>query len=102
VNRPNSGKQPFAARVQAILVVLMLLGIVLIGQQFSVEVYRIGLVLLVAATIINIAFSNVPSHHGVKRSMELFGIFMFVVLLVFGVGILIAPVLAQLDKLVGR
>ncbi|MEZ4581944.1 MAG: hypothetical protein R3A10_09945 [Caldilineaceae bacterium] len=42
---------PFAAVVQAILIGLLLLSMVLIGQRMSLQIYQIGLLLLVASTL---------------------------------------------------
>ncbi len=91
-------ERPFAATMQGALVVLMTLSFVMIAQQFSSQVYRLGLLLLVVSTIAQIAFGNIPPTAGFRRSMKLLGITVIIVAIVFGVGIVIAPYLVELGR----
>lgn len=94
----KSSKRPFAATVQLVLVILMLTGIIMIGQQFSKAVYQIGLIVLTASTLVQIAFGNVPGNFNFRRSMKLFWPFMGIVLIVFVVSFLVTPLLYALGR----
>jgi hypothetical protein len=91
-------KTPFAARLQTVFIFLMLLSILLIGQQWVQGAYRTGLVLLFVSVLLNMAVSNVPSHHGLRRTITLSAIFFLIVIAVFVVAILIVPFLYQLGQ----
>jgi len=93
-----SNKQPFTATVHIALVILMLAGIVMIGQQLSKEVYQIGLIVLTASTIIQIAFGNIPPQHNFRRAMRLFWPFMGIILIVFLLGFLLTPLMYALGR----
>lgn len=97
MNKSRSGRA-FAATVQFILVILMLAGIVMIGQQFSRAIYQLGLVVLVAFTLVQIAFGNIPSSSNLRRSMQLFWPFMGIILAVFVVSFLVTPLLYALGR----
>lgn len=87
---------PFAARTQAILIVVMLVGFVLIAQQASKTLYQIGLPLLVLAAFTQIAFGNIPPTAGGGRSLALLALTWVIVAAVFGLGIVLAPTLIGL------
>ncbi|UCF91634.1 MAG: hypothetical protein JSW39_25735 [Desulfobacterales bacterium] len=91
-------QQPFAAVMQAILVVLLIASFALITQQYSKTLYRIGFILLVASTFVQIVFGNLPPEADFKRSMKLVGLVFGIVIVVFGLGILLAPYLVNLGR----
>lgn len=91
-------KQPFTATVHFALVILMLIGFVLIGQQINMTLYKIGLIVLIFSTIIQIAFGNIPASLDFKRAMRLFCLFMSIILVVFAVGYVITPLLYALGR----
>jgi hypothetical protein len=91
-------KQPFAATLQLFLVVWMLASIVLIGQQVSIELYRAGLISLVASAISQIAVGNIPATANARRSALLYLWFVFLVIVIFAVSIVLAPWLASLGR----
>ena len=91
-------KRPFASIVQLILAIWMLVSIVMIGQQFSMNVYQLGLISLVFTALSQIAFGNIPSTAGFGRSIGLYVWFMFLVAVIFGVSILAAPYLVALGR----
>lgn len=91
-------KQPFTATVHIVLVVLMLTGFVLIGQQIEMTLYKVGLIVLTASTIVQIAFGNIPAHFDFKRAMRLFWPFMGIILIVFVLGFLLTPLLYALGR----
>ena len=104
-------KPTFASRTQALLVWVMLASFALMTQQFvtffevgGVEIdlglllYQIGLGTLIVSSILQIAFGNIPASAGVGKSLRLLGISMVIVAIVFGLGIFLAPILAQLGR----
>ncbi|SIR32681.1 hypothetical protein SAMN05880582_11056 [Rhizobium sp. RU20A] len=91
-------KPGFIDRLEAILMALILIGIVLVAQQWSVMVYRVGLSILVCATLVQIAVGNVPRDLSVVRSLLRIVILLCVVALMFGIGILLAPIFAQIGR----
>lgn len=101
----------FASRTQAILVWVMLASFVLMTQQLDtffevggteidlgLLLYQIGLGTLIASSLMQIAFGNIPPSADALTSLRLLGIAMFVVALVFGLGIVLAPYLTQLGR----
>jgi hypothetical protein len=89
---------PFAARVQAVLVVVMIGGFVLIAQPWSKTVFQLGLPLLVLAAFLQIAFGNIPPTAGLKRSLPLLGLTWVIVAIFFIVAINITPQLITLGR----
>jgi len=90
------GPQPFAARFQGILIVVMLAGMILIGQQSSKQLYQIGLPILVVAAFLQIAFGNIPPRSNFRRSLSLLALTWVLVALLFVVSIALAPILIGL------
>jgi hypothetical protein len=60
----------FAARVQGILIVALALCFLLIAQQANHDVYRYGLVALMALTIAQIAVGNTDPRAGVLHTLR--------------------------------
>ncbi len=87
---------PFAARFQTVLIGLMVVGMVLIGQQQSKALYQVGLPLLVLAAFLQIAFGNIPPRAGFATSMKLLALTWAIVAAVFALGIVLAPYLIEL------
>ena len=90
--------RPFAATLHLVLIVLMLVSFALIAQQSSQALYHLGFVLLIVSTFVQIVFGNVPPETNFRRSMALLGMGLAIVALVFLLGILLAPVLANLGR----
>lgn len=91
-------KIPFAERAESLLMISILVGIALVAQPFSVIVFRIGLVVLVAATLLQIAVGNVPKHLDAGPSIVRIVIILAIVAAMFGLGILLVPYFAQLGR----
>ncbi len=89
---------PFAARVQGILVVLLLIGFVLIGQGFSKTLYQIGLPLLVATAFLQIAFGNIPPRANAASALKLLALTFAIIAVLFVVSIRLAPTLIELGR----
>jgi hypothetical protein len=84
------------ARAELALILIMGLGFLLIVQQWSFAGYQIGLLTVMAATILNIAVGNLPRTAGLGRSLRLTVILLSIVAAVFVAGILLVPYLARL------
>lgn len=84
--------------LETALIVLMVIGFALITQQWSFGLYRIGMLTVICATIANIGVGNVPRDARGWRAVRIFCILMAVVALVFGLGIVLVPYLAQLGR----
>lgn len=91
-------KQPFAAIVQGILVILLVISFVMITQQFYESIYRMGFLLLIASTFVQIAFGNLPPEANFKQSIKLTAVVFAIIAIVFGLGIFLAPHLVNLGR----
>ena len=89
---------PFAARFQAILIVVMFAAFVLILQQGSKPLYQIGLPVLVLAAFLQIAFGNIPPTSGFVKSMGLLILTWAIVAALIVISINITPNLIQLGQ----
>ena len=95
---PIKQRMPFAAQVQGILIVLMLIGLVLIAQRQSLTLYRIGLPLLIVAAFLQIAFGNIPPRSGFLRSLVLLIITWAIVAAIFFISVQLAPDLIEASR----
>lgn len=89
---------PFAYRVQALLIVGLLLSFVLIMQTVSMVLYQIGILLLIASTLVQIPFGNIPPEADRRRTLRMFAWMLLILIAVFGIGILIAPMLVNMGR----
>jgi hypothetical protein len=91
-------RMPFAARFQGILIVLLLIGMVLVGQQFSKPLYQFGLPFLVVFAFAQIAFGNIPPTSGFRKSMGLFLLTWAIIAALILFSVKIAPTLIGLGR----
>lgn len=91
-------RMPFAARFQAILIVVMFGAFLLILQQWNKSLYQIGLPVLVVAAFLQIAFGNIPPISGFRKSMGLLALTWAIVAILIYVAVQITPSLIQLGK----
>ncbi len=91
-------KQPFAAIVQGILVVLLIVSFAMITQQFNETIYRLGFLLLIASTFVQIVFGNLPPEANFRQSIKFTAIVFGIIAIVFGLGIFLAPHLVNLGR----
>jgi hypothetical protein len=89
---------PFAARVQGLLIAVMLIGLVMIAQRQSVTIYRIGLPLLIVAAFLQIAFGNIPPQARFGRSMALLLLTWAIVAAIFFISVKLAPTLIEASR----
>jgi hypothetical protein len=86
----------FSAKVHVVLIAAMIVSFVLILQQWSITVFRIGVVLLIGTVLVQIPFSNIPPETDLGRSLRLFLKFFSIVALIFALAILLAPYLVKI------
>ena len=86
------------ARAELTLICIIALGFVLIAQQAAFGLYQIGLLTVIGSTLLHIAVGNLPPDAGPGRALASTAAILLVVAAVFGAGILLVPVLAQLGR----
>ena len=89
---------PFAARFQALLIVVLFATFLLILQQGNKQLYQIGLPLLVVAAFLQIAFGNIPPSTRFVKSMGLLLMTWGIVAVLIVVAVQITPSLIQLGR----
>lgn len=89
---------PFAARFQAILIVVMFAAFLLILQQGNKQLYQIGLPVLVVAAFLQIAFGNIPPTTRFLKSMGLLAMTWAIVAVLIAVAVRITPSLIDLGR----
>ncbi len=94
----RASRPAFASVVQDILIILIGLSFILIAQQFNRSLYQVGLLLMIISTVAQIAFGNIPSTAGFRRSMIMLVIILVVVAIVVVLGINLVPTLLQLGR----
>ena len=93
-----STKTPFASRFQSVMIVVLIISLVLIAQQFSKTVYQIGIVMLIVSTFLQIGASNIDPKADFKESMKVMGTVMLIIAVVFTAGILLVPIFLHIGK----
>lgn len=89
---------PFAATMQAILIVVMFAAFILILQQANKTLYQIGLPVLVVAAFLQIAFGNIPPKTGFVKSIALLLLTWGITAVLVIVSIYLTPSLIQLGQ----
>jgi hypothetical protein len=89
---------PFAAMMQAILIVVMFAAFILILQQANKTLYQIGLPVLVVAAFLQIAFGNIPPKTGFVKSIALLLLTWGITAALVLVSIYLTPSLIQLGQ----
>ena len=95
---PRDYRLTFPEITERILMIALLVGIACVIQRVSIEVYRVGLVPIISATLLQIAVGNLPRDASIKKSMLLILFYLGIVATIFLVGILLVPVLSQLGS----
>ena len=86
------------ARAELALICIIALGFVLIAQQAAFGLYQVGLLTVIASTLLHIAVGNLPPDAGPARALAWTAAILGAVAAVFGAGILLVPLLAQLGR----
>ena len=91
------GRGGFPDRAERVLILAMIGGILVIALSPRVLwMYQAGLGLLITATFLQIAVGNVPKHFGFVASVRRILLILGIVVLVFGAGIVLVPLLSGL------
>ena len=85
-------------RAELALILIMVAGFLLLVQQWSFGLYQVGLITVMAATILNIAVGNLPRNAGLWQALRITVLLLAIVAVVFALGILLVPYLAQLGQ----
>ena len=91
-------KAAFGARMQIIVIVSMIVSFAFIIQKMNMTLYKIGLVLLIVSALSQMAFGNMPAEADFKAGKKIMLIAYTIVAGVFGLGILLAPVLIKIGR----
>ncbi len=86
------------ASAELVLICVMAAGFVLIAQQAAFGLYQAGLLTVMVSTLLHIAVGNLPPGAGPVRALVWTVAILLIVAAVFGAGILLVPVLAQLGR----
>lgn len=85
-------------QAELVLIILMVLGCVLIGQQWSFTLYQVGLLTVIGATILSIAVGNVPRAARGWWALGGMVVILAVTAALFVIGIALVPYLARLGQ----
>ncbi len=85
-------------RVQTIAVLLLVASFVVVAQPLAFSVYRWGFVLLIAATILQIAAGNIKPHAGGREVMRALGVTVAALVLLSGLSIVLVPYLVRMGQ----
>jgi len=91
-------KTTFPERAERVLIGGMLVGIVLLMQRFSLDLYKAGLSVLVVSTLLQIAVGNIPKAGGVAASLVRILVIVAVIAVIFAIGVLLVPTLSRLGR----
>lgn len=88
----------FPERLETIMILALGAGILLIAQRYSLMLYKIGLSILVVATLLQIAVGNLRKDASVGRSLAFIAMVLGITAAVFAIGILLVPYFSQLGR----
>lgn len=84
--------------MQPILIGLLLVGMLLIAQQWSRDVYRIGMLILIGTTLVQMIFGNIPPQANLARTLKYLLIGFVILGSVVAFSIQIVPSLLQIGR----
>jgi hypothetical protein len=88
----------FAQKAQNVVMVLLIINLILVAQQFSNALYKFGVMALFVVVLLQIAVSNVAPTAGVRKTITKSAIILGIVVLIFGFSIWITPWLVGLGQ----
>ena len=88
----------FPERLETIMILALAAGILLIAQRYSLMLYKVGLSILVVATLLQIAVGNLRKDASVGRSLAFIVMVLAIIAAVFAIGILLVPYFSQLGR----
>ena len=91
-------KAAFAARMQTAVIFTMIVSFIFIIQKMSDGLHKVGLLLLIISALSQMAFGNMPPEANFKEAKKVMIIAFCIVACIFGLGILLAPVLIGIGR----
>ena len=91
-------RRSFVERLETALIGGLVIGILLIAQRYNLTLYRVGLCVLVASTILQIAVGNLRKDASPGRSLVFIAGILGIIAAVFTLGIILVPTFAQLGR----
>lgn len=88
----------FTKRVQLTWIFTLAVMFFLIGQAFVFGWYKWGMIGMILFGVTQISVSNVPPEAPPKRFWRFNGVFVAVIVVIFGVSIWLAPILTNLGR----
>lgn len=88
----------FPERAETFLILALAAGILLIAQRYSLMLYKVGLSILVTATLLQIAVGNLRKDASVGYSLLFILMVLAIIAAVFAIGIFLVPHFAQLGR----
>jgi hypothetical protein len=88
----------FPERLETTLILGLVVGILLIAQRYNLTLYKVGLCILVASTLLQIAVGNLKKDASAGRSLYFIAKVLLVVAAVFGLGILLVPYFSEMGR----
>jgi hypothetical protein len=85
-------------RLEAAIIFLLGVGFLMVLQRWSFAAYHYGLMSIMGLTLLNIAVGNLPREASLGRTLLMLLLFLALVAVVFGLGIVLVPYLAQLGR----
>ena len=86
----------FSSKVHVALIGAMIASFLLILQQWSFLLYKVGIVTLIVTVLIQIPFGNISGEANARKSLLLFLRFFSIIVLIFVVAIFLAPYLVKI------
>lgn len=88
----------FPERAERVLIGAMVVGIALIVQRYDLTLFKVGLSVLVVATLLQIAVGNIPKAGSAAGSLLRIALILALVAAIFGLGVALVPTLARLGR----
>lgn len=88
----------FAQRVQNVVMVLLVASLLLVAQQLSQPLYKVGMLTLLVMVPVQIAVSNVAPAAGVRKTIAKSLIILAIVAMLIIFSIWVAPILVGLGR----
>ena len=85
-------------RLELAIICLLGIGFLMVLQRWSYEAYRCGLMMIIGLTLLNIAVGNLPRNASPRRTLLMLLLFLALVAIVFGLGVVLVPHLAELGR----
>ncbi len=90
--------RPIVPRAEITLLSVLGLGFLCVLQTWSFALYQVGLVVVIVATLLNIAVGNVPRDATPLRAILLTLSILAAVAAIFAIGVALVPTLAALGQ----